>query len=100
MASSAGIVVAALDVADVNADDQAVLIRPSKTDAAGQRSVQFLGKPTVARVGTWLQAAGLAEAPCSLPSTVGERASGAALWHGVNGVGGAGQAPCGGAGTG
>ena len=65
--------VAALDVADVNADDQTVLIRRSKTDAAGQGSVQFLGKPTVARVGARLQAAGLAEGPCSGPSTAGER---------------------------
>ena len=53
--------IAALDVADVNLAEQTVLIRRSKTDQEGAGAVQFLGKPTVQRIRTWLLAAGLTE---------------------------------------
>ena len=53
--------IAALDVADVNLDQQTVVIRRSKTDQEQEGSVQFLGKPTVERIRAWLQAAGLTE---------------------------------------
>ena len=53
--------VAALDVADVNQEEQTVLIRRSKTDQEGSGAVQFLGKPTTARIQAWLQGSGLTE---------------------------------------
>ena len=53
--------IAALDVSDVNLEEQTVLIRRSKTDQEGAGAVQFLGKPTVERIRVWLLAAGLTE---------------------------------------
>ncbi len=53
--------VAALDVADVNLGEQTVRIRRSKTDQEGVGVVQYLGEPTVARVGAWLARAGIGE---------------------------------------
>ena len=53
--------VEALDVADVDLDEQTVLIRRSKTDQEAEGVVQFLGEPTVARVGAWLARAGIEE---------------------------------------
>ena len=50
--------IAALDVADVSLAEQTAVIRRSKTDQEG--AVQFLGKPTVERIRTWLRASGLA----------------------------------------
>jgi integrase len=52
--------IAALDVADVSLAEQTVVIRRSKTDQEGAGAVQFLGKPTVERIRTWLRASGLA----------------------------------------
>ena len=51
--------IAALDVADVDLVEQTVLIRRSKTDQESEGSVQFLGKPTAARIRTWLRASGV-----------------------------------------
>ena len=51
--------ISALDVQDVNLEEQTVLIRRSKTDQEGAGAVQFLGEPTVARVRAWLLGAGL-----------------------------------------
>ena len=51
--------VAALEVADVDLTEQTVAIRRSKTDQEAAGSVQFLGKPTAARIGAWLRASGL-----------------------------------------
>ena len=55
--------IAALDVADVNLEEQTVLIRRSKTDQEGLGVTQFLGKPTVARVRAWVAGAGLTRGP-------------------------------------
>ena len=55
--------IAALDVADVNLEEQTVLIRRSKTDQEGLGVTQFLGKPTVARVRAWVVNAGLTKGP-------------------------------------
>ena len=48
--------VEALDVSDVDLEAQTVLIRHSKTDPEGRGAVQYLGRPTVARVSAWLRA--------------------------------------------
>ena len=53
--------ISALDVGDVNLEEQTLLIRRSKTDQEGAGAVQFLGEPTVARVRAWLLGAGLTE---------------------------------------
>ena len=50
--------VAALDVADVNLEEQTVHIRRSKTDQEGQGVVQYLGEPTVGRIRAWAGARG------------------------------------------
>ena len=49
----------ALDVGDVDLEEQTLLIRRSKTDQEGAGAVQFLGEPTVARVRAWLLGASL-----------------------------------------
>ena len=46
--------VAALDVADVNPEEQMVLIRRSKTDQEGEGAVDFQGQPTAERIRAWL----------------------------------------------
>ena len=51
----------ALDVRDVDLEEQTVLIRSSKTDQEGEGSVQFLGEPTIERVRAWLEVSGLTE---------------------------------------
>lgn len=51
--------IGALDVQDVNTEEQTVLIRRSKTDQEAAGVVQFIGEPTVARVRAWLEAASL-----------------------------------------
>lgn len=51
----------ALDVGDVDIDEQTVLIRSSKTDQEGDGSVQYLGGPTIDRVWAWLEASRLTE---------------------------------------
>ncbi len=51
----------ALDVSDVNLDEQTVLIRRSKTDQEGAGVVQFLGEPTIVRISTWLEIASISE---------------------------------------
>ena len=51
----------ALDVGDVNLEEQTLLIRRSETDQEG--AVQFLGKPTTERVRAWLLGAGLTQGP-------------------------------------
>ena len=51
--------VEALDVQDVDMEEQTVLIRRSKTDQEGRGAVQFLGEPTVERIRAWLTGSGL-----------------------------------------
>ena len=51
----------ALDVSDVNLEEQTLLIRRSETDREG--AVQYLGKPTTGRVRAWLLASGLTQGP-------------------------------------
>ena len=53
--------ISALDVGDVDLEEQTVLIRRSKTDQEGAGAVQFLGEPTVARVRAWLLGASLTQ---------------------------------------
>ena len=53
--------ISALDIDDVDLEEQTVLIRRSKTDQEGAGAVQFLGEPTVARVRAWLLGAGLTQ---------------------------------------
>ena len=53
--------VEALDVSDVDLEEQTLLIRRSETDQEG--AVQYLGKPTTERVRAWLLASGLTEGP-------------------------------------
>ncbi len=53
--------VSALDVQDVDLEEQTVLIRRSKTDQEGRGSVQFLGEPTMKRIRSWLAGSGLTE---------------------------------------
>ena len=53
--------VAALDVADMDLGEKTVLVRRSKTDQEGAGVLQFLGDPTLARVGAWLEGSGLGE---------------------------------------
>ena len=53
--------VSALDVADVDLEEQTVLIRRSKTDQEARGVTQFLGEPTVERVRAWVAGAGLTE---------------------------------------
>ena len=55
--------IAALDVADVDLDEQTVLIRRSKTDQEGVGVTQYLGESTVERVRAWVAGAGLTEGP-------------------------------------
>ena len=65
--------VEALDIADVDLDEQTVMICRSKTDQEAEGVVQFLGEPTVARVGAWLLGAGLTEGPLFRPLFKGGR---------------------------
>ncbi len=65
--------VEALDIEDVDLDEQTVLIRRSKTDQEGEGVVQFLGEPTVARVRSWLLEAGLTKGPLFRPLFKGGR---------------------------
>ena len=51
----------ALDVSDVDLEEQTLLIRRSETDREG--AVQYLGKPTTGRVRAWLLASGLTQGP-------------------------------------
>ncbi len=53
--------VAALDVADMDLGEKTVLVRRSKTDQEGAGVLQFMGDPTLARVGAWLEGSGLGE---------------------------------------
>ena len=53
--------VEALDVQDVNLDEQTVSIRRSKTDQEGEDVVQYLGEPTAERIRAWLAGSGLAQ---------------------------------------
>ncbi len=53
--------VSALDIQDVDLEEQTVLIRRSKTDQEGRGSVQFLGEPTAKRIRAWLACSGLTE---------------------------------------
>ena len=53
--------VSALDIQDVDIEEQTVLIRRSKTGQEGRGSVQFLGKPTAKRIRAWLAGSGLTE---------------------------------------
>ena len=53
--------ISALDIDDVDLEEQTVLIRRSKTDQEGAGAVQFLGEPTVARVRAWLLGASLTQ---------------------------------------
>ena len=46
--------VEALDVKDVNLDEQTVSIRRGGTDQEGEDVVQYLGKPTTGRIRAWL----------------------------------------------
>ena len=65
--------ISALDVGDVNLEEQTVLIRRSKTDQEGAGAVQFLGEPTVARVRAWLLGAGLTQGALFRPVNKGGR---------------------------
>jgi len=65
--------VAALDIEDVNLEEQTVHIRRSKTDQEGQGVVQYLGDPTVARIRAWLARAGLEEGALFRPVYKGGR---------------------------
>ncbi len=53
--------VSALDVADVNLDEQTVLIRRGETDREDEGVVQFLGGPTVERIRAWLAGSGITQ---------------------------------------
>ncbi len=53
--------VSALDISDVDLEEQTVLIRRSKTDQEGRGTAQFLGKPTTERIRAWLAGSGLTE---------------------------------------
>ena len=53
--------VSALDLSDVDLEEQTVLIRRSKTDQEGRGAVQFLGEPTTKRIRAWLAGSGLTE---------------------------------------
>ena len=58
--------VAALDVADITAEDDGsgrLTIRTSKTDPEGDGAVLYLGAPTVRRVRGWLDIAGHVDGP-------------------------------------
>ena len=63
--------VSALDVADVNLEEQTVSIRRGRTDREEGDVAQFLGEPTVERIRAWLAGSGLTEGACSGPSTRG-----------------------------
>ena len=52
---------AALDLADLNLEDQALAIRRSKTDQEGAGAVVYTGRPTLERLKAWIQAAGITE---------------------------------------
>ena len=65
--------VEALDIEDVDLDEQTVMIRRSKTDQEAEGVVQFLGEPTVARVEAWLLEAGLTKGPLFRPLFKGGR---------------------------
>ncbi|MCY3823239.1 MAG: tyrosine-type recombinase/integrase [Nitrospinae bacterium] len=65
--------VAALDVADVNLEEQTVWIRRSKTDQEGQGVMQYLGEPTVGRIRAWLALAGIEEGALFRPVYKGGR---------------------------
>ena len=51
--------VSALDVQDVDLEEQTVLIRRSKTDQEDKDVAQFLGEPTTERIRTWPAGSGL-----------------------------------------
>ena len=51
--------VSALDVQDVDLEEQTVSIRRSKTDQEDKDVVQFLGEPTTERIRSWLAGSGL-----------------------------------------
>ena len=50
---------AALDLADLNFEDQALTIRRSKTDQEDAGAVVYTGRPTLERLKAWIQAAGI-----------------------------------------
>ncbi len=53
--------VAALDVQDVDLEEQTVSIRRGRTDQEGEDVVQFLGEPTTERIRAWLAGSGLTQ---------------------------------------
>ena len=53
--------VEALDVQDVDLDEQTVSIRRGGTDQEGEDVVQYLGEPTAERIRAWLAGSGLAQ---------------------------------------
>ena len=53
--------VEALDVKDVNLDEQTVSIRRGKSDQEGEDVVQYLGEPTAERIRAWLAGSGLTQ---------------------------------------
>ena len=50
---------AALDVADLNAEDRTLTIRRGKTDQEGRGAVIHLGRPTLERTRAWLETSGV-----------------------------------------
>ena len=52
---------AALDLADLNLEDQTLAILRSKTDQEGAGAVVYTGRPTLERLKAWIQAAGITE---------------------------------------
>lgn len=73
--------VAALTVGDVEAteDGGTLTIRASKTDQQGDGAVRFLGKPTVAAVKRYTEAAGIEDGPLFRRIRKGDQVTAAAL---------------------
>ena len=53
--------IAALDVSDLDAAENTVTVKRSKTDQDGVGAALFIGPPTIERLAAWIDAAGLAD---------------------------------------
>ena len=65
--------VSALDVADVDLEEQTVSIRRGRTDREDKDVAQFLGEPAVERIRAWLAGSGLTEGALFRAVTQGGR---------------------------
>ncbi len=65
--------VSTLDVADVDLEEQTVLIRRGRTDREDKDVAQFLGEPAVERIRAWLAGSGLTEGALFRAVTQGGR---------------------------